>query len=325
MGCLALNASFEPLTILPVRTGAAPRNRRESGGPGNGPARESFESVGRYPCPSSSASPASSTSPAVPPSGHQHIPLRPRQLPMPVLWPSSRGLGTANSSPRPRASPARGGDNTWQNVVTACSPCNNRKASHLPRQLRHAPAASAPSSRTTSSWCGRCGGSRTCRPSTLRCSMAKTFCGRCAGRRPTIEGIHTSRLSGHDRGRRHRDLSLAGSRSHGLKVACRRVPSPKAPARRSARPGKEHLHPSDRFVRLVLPLNLPFLALPDPPCWLKSYPHISEKAFSRSRQNDDEAYPMLASGRSAAARRLPERSGKPGGPIAYLRFSVHTR
>jgi 5-methylcytosine-specific restriction endonuclease McrA len=26
---------------------------------------------------------------------------------------------------------SRGGLNTWQNVVTACSPCNNRKGSHL--------------------------------------------------------------------------------------------------------------------------------------------------------------------------------------------------
>ena len=26
---------------------------------------------------------------------------------------------------------SRGGGNTWQNVVTACSPCNNRKGSHL--------------------------------------------------------------------------------------------------------------------------------------------------------------------------------------------------
>ncbi|HEX6749951.1 MAG TPA: HNH endonuclease [Longimicrobium sp.] len=29
---------------------------------------------------------------------------------------------------------SRGGDNTWENVVTACSPCNNRKASHLPEE-----------------------------------------------------------------------------------------------------------------------------------------------------------------------------------------------
>lgn len=27
---------------------------------------------------------------------------------------------------------SRGGENTWENVVTACSPCNNRKASHFP-------------------------------------------------------------------------------------------------------------------------------------------------------------------------------------------------
>ena len=30
---------------------------------------------------------------------------------------------------------SRGGDNSWDNVVTACSPCNNRKASHLPAEI----------------------------------------------------------------------------------------------------------------------------------------------------------------------------------------------
>ena len=29
---------------------------------------------------------------------------------------------------------SRGGENTWENVVTACSQCNNRKASHLPEE-----------------------------------------------------------------------------------------------------------------------------------------------------------------------------------------------
>jgi 5-methylcytosine-specific restriction endonuclease McrA len=30
---------------------------------------------------------------------------------------------------------SRGGDNTWENVATACSACNNRKASHLPEEI----------------------------------------------------------------------------------------------------------------------------------------------------------------------------------------------
>jgi 5-methylcytosine-specific restriction endonuclease McrA len=30
---------------------------------------------------------------------------------------------------------SRGGANSWTNVVTACSQCNNRKANHLPREL----------------------------------------------------------------------------------------------------------------------------------------------------------------------------------------------
>lgn len=29
---------------------------------------------------------------------------------------------------------SRGGENTWENVATACSQCNNRKASHLPEE-----------------------------------------------------------------------------------------------------------------------------------------------------------------------------------------------
>ena len=30
---------------------------------------------------------------------------------------------------------SRGGSNDWTNVVTACSPCNTRKANHLPSEI----------------------------------------------------------------------------------------------------------------------------------------------------------------------------------------------
>lgn len=30
---------------------------------------------------------------------------------------------------------SRGGTNTWANVVTSCSPCNNRKGNHLPEEV----------------------------------------------------------------------------------------------------------------------------------------------------------------------------------------------
>ena len=30
---------------------------------------------------------------------------------------------------------SRGGKNTWENVVTSCSPCNNRKGDRLPREV----------------------------------------------------------------------------------------------------------------------------------------------------------------------------------------------
>src|SRR5688572_32955210 len=34
---------------------------------------------------------------------------------------------------------SRGGDNAWHNVVTACSPCNNRKGSHLAEEVHMHP------------------------------------------------------------------------------------------------------------------------------------------------------------------------------------------
>ena len=30
---------------------------------------------------------------------------------------------------------SKGGGNMWENVVTACSPCNNRKGNHLPAEV----------------------------------------------------------------------------------------------------------------------------------------------------------------------------------------------
>jgi hypothetical protein len=30
---------------------------------------------------------------------------------------------------------SRGGTNEWTNVVTACSPCNTRKANHMPEEI----------------------------------------------------------------------------------------------------------------------------------------------------------------------------------------------
>ena len=30
---------------------------------------------------------------------------------------------------------SKGGGNSWENVVTACSPCNNRKGNHLPAEV----------------------------------------------------------------------------------------------------------------------------------------------------------------------------------------------
>lgn len=38
---------------------------------------------------------------------------------------------------------SRGGMNIWENVVTACSPCNNRKGSRLPAEVGMYPAHAA--------------------------------------------------------------------------------------------------------------------------------------------------------------------------------------
>ena len=45
-------------------------------------------------------------------------------------------LKTRESLTRDHVVPlSRGGDNSWTNVVTACSSCNTRKANHLPSEI----------------------------------------------------------------------------------------------------------------------------------------------------------------------------------------------
>jgi 5-methylcytosine-specific restriction endonuclease McrA len=43
---------------------------------------------------------------------------------------------------------SKGGDSTWENIVTSCAPCNRRKGDRLPRQVgmkpRHKPRAPSP-------------------------------------------------------------------------------------------------------------------------------------------------------------------------------------
>jgi len=35
---------------------------------------------------------------------------------------------------------SKGGDSTWENIVTCCAPCNRRKGDRLPRQANMVPA-----------------------------------------------------------------------------------------------------------------------------------------------------------------------------------------
>ena len=137
MGCLALNASFEPLTIIPARRAVRlvldgkaeilekDRTRR-------------FRSETRIvPCPA-----------VIRLVRYVHVPRRfRRQVTNTVLFArddySCQYCGKHKKELRGRqfltrdhiVPLSRGGDNTWENVVTSCSPCNNRKGDRLPREV----------------------------------------------------------------------------------------------------------------------------------------------------------------------------------------------
>ena len=143
MRCLALNASFEPLTMVPVRRalrlvieGKAEIVESDSGDvvrserlilPKPAIIRLSSSctspaaSVARSPTHSSSLATATGASTAT----GAHAELRHREcLTRDHLIPLSRG-----------------GDNEWTNVVTACSTCNTRKGNHLPEECGMHPHA----------------------------------------------------------------------------------------------------------------------------------------------------------------------------------------
>jgi 5-methylcytosine-specific restriction endonuclease McrA len=133
MGCLALNASFEPLTLLPLRRALrlvldekAEILEIDEG--------RVFRSERRdVPCPS-----------VIRLKRFVHVPRKfRRQVTNTSLF--ARDSYRCQYCGRHRAQLrhrefltrdhvvplSRGGDNSWSNVVTACSPCNNRKGSHL--------------------------------------------------------------------------------------------------------------------------------------------------------------------------------------------------
>lgn len=136
MGCLALNASFEPLTIVPSRRAV----RLVLDGKAeilevDGSRR--FRSERQVlPCPA-----------VIRLVSYVHVPRRfRRQVTNTFLFArdnySCQYCGRHRSELRGRQfltrdhvlPTSRGGGNDWANVVTCCSPCNNRKGNRLPTE-----------------------------------------------------------------------------------------------------------------------------------------------------------------------------------------------
>lgn len=145
MGCLALNASYEPLTVLPVERALRLVFERKAEVLEADHARLFRSERHQVACPL-----------VIRLKRFVHVPRRfRRQVTNTFLFARDgyrckycgrhRGqLRGREFLTRDHVIPvSRGGENTWENVVTACSPCNNRKASHLPEecgmQLEHTP------------------------------------------------------------------------------------------------------------------------------------------------------------------------------------------
>jgi 5-methylcytosine-specific restriction endonuclease McrA len=136
MGCLALNASFEPLTILPIERALRLVIDRKAEILEADAARVFRSQRSEMPCPV-----------VIRLVRFVHVPRRfRRQVTNTFLF--ARDGYRCQYCARHRAElrgrdyltrdhvvpMSRGGDNSWENVVTACSPCNNRKADHLPEE-----------------------------------------------------------------------------------------------------------------------------------------------------------------------------------------------
>lgn len=138
MGCLALNASFEPLTLVPARRAVRLVLDRKAeilevdGG------RRFRSENDDLPCPA-----------VIRLVRYVHVPRRfRRQVTNTFLF--ARDDYACQYCGRHRAElkgrqfltrdhvvpVSQGGGNTWGNVVTACSPCNNRKGNRTPEQAR---------------------------------------------------------------------------------------------------------------------------------------------------------------------------------------------
>jgi 5-methylcytosine-specific restriction endonuclease McrA len=137
MGCLALNASFEPLTILPVRRALRLVIDRKAEILEVDRTRVFRSESRELPCPV-----------VIRLVRYVHVPRKfRRQVTNTFLFARDgyrcqycgrhRGeLRGREFLTRDHVVPiSRGGANDWGNVVAACSPCNNRKGNRLPREV----------------------------------------------------------------------------------------------------------------------------------------------------------------------------------------------
>lgn len=136
MGCLALNASFEPLTILPVERALRLVIDRKAEIVEADHARVFRSERSEFPVPV-----------VIRLVRFVHVPRRfRRQVTNTFLFARDgyccQYCGRHRSQLRDRefltrdhvVPISRGGENYWENVVTACSPCNNRKADRTPEE-----------------------------------------------------------------------------------------------------------------------------------------------------------------------------------------------
>jgi 5-methylcytosine-specific restriction endonuclease McrA len=138
MGCLALNASFEPLTLVPARRAVrlVLDQKAEILEVDEGKRFRSERS--ELPCPT-----------VIRLVRYIHVPRRfRRQVTNTFLFARDdyscqycgrhrRELRGRQFLTRDHVLPvSRGGVNTWENVVTACSPCNSRKGNRTPEESR---------------------------------------------------------------------------------------------------------------------------------------------------------------------------------------------
>ncbi len=137
LGCLALNASFEPLTMVPVKRALRLVIDGKAEIVESDPARAVRSERLSMPRPA-----------VIRLTRFVHVPRRfRRQVTNTFLFARDRYrcqyCGRAQAELKPRESltrdhvipMSRGGTNEWANVVTACSSCNLRKADHYPQEI----------------------------------------------------------------------------------------------------------------------------------------------------------------------------------------------